>query len=197
MRCLYCDRPIEKGSFKSLFLQSDQLCTDCRKQLKVHHQVIRKQGLLIETFFDYDSLFRSLLLQYKECCDEALKTVFLYDLADYFKIRYHTYKIIFVPSCQEKREKRGFDHLAGIFECTGLKEAKGLRMKQEWSQEGKDRRQRLLMADNYVYEGERQKKVLLVDDVVTTGASLAGACRAIAPYVEKTVVLSLTNKKEK
>lgn len=50
------------------------------------------------------------------------------------------------------------------------------------------------MRQNYVYEGELQKKVLIVDDVLTTGSSMIGAYEAIKGKTRHVRALSLANK---
>ena len=148
----------------------------------------------IETFYEYDSLYKSLLIQYKECYDEALKDVFLYGILDYINLRYHGYSLALVPSSRQKRKERGFDHLELMCERVRLKRVKGLRMKTELIQEGKNAEQRREMEKNYIYEGESLGKVLLFDDVVTTGASLLGTFWAIKEKATIIKVLSLAYK---
>ena len=194
MRCLYCDRRIEKMSLRSAFLEEDLLCAECRNGLRPRKKTIVFPQFKVDTYFEYDSLFKSLLLQYKECKDEALKKVFLYELKDKLNIRYYGYKMILIPSSKTKLEERGFNHLEGIFGELRLETVKGLRMKEELCQEGKNASERAKMAENYVYEGEKLKKVLIVDDVVTTGSSLLGAWRCISLCAEKVKVLSLAYK---
>ncbi len=193
MRCLYCDREIKKVSFSSFLYRNDDLCPECRAGLSVKRKIITIQGLKVETFFEYDSLFRSLLLQYKECYDEALKDVFLYDLREYIFFRYLGYEILPVPSSRKKREERGFDHLDLIFEGTGLKINKGLKMKEERIQERKDAIERSRMKDNYFYEGKPIKKALIVDDVITTGSSIIGAHKCLLESANIIKVLVLAN----
>ena len=67
-------------------------------------------------------------------------------------------------------------------------------MKEQLCQEGMDLEQRKRMSENYVYEGEHLSKVLIVDDVITTGSSLMGVFRAVGPHAEKVKVLSLAYK---
>ncbi|MBQ6493032.1 MAG: hypothetical protein IJI92_04120 [Erysipelotrichaceae bacterium] len=195
MKCLYCDRKIEKYTFSSLFLKEDGLCCECRSRLIPKRKIINIRGMEVETFFEYDGMFRSLLLQYKECCDEALKDVFLYGISDYINLRYHGYRLLFVPSSQTKLKMRGFDHLEEMFSEVKLKRTGGLKMKRELTQEGRNREERNLMLNNYIYEGGPLKKVLIVDDVVTTGSSLAGVFRTIELFSPKIKVLALAYKK--
>jgi competence protein ComFC len=195
MKCLYCDKEIERYSLRSLFLKEDELCDKCRSQLRPERKIIEVSGVKIETFFEYSGMFKSLLLQYKECHDEALKNVFLYDIEDYINIRYFDYQLLPVPSTGTKIEERGFDHLQGIFETVHLPLVKGLKMKKEMCQEGKNLVERREIIDNYFYEGKHLKKVLVVDDVVTTGSTLKGVFRTIEQKTEKIKVLSLAYKK--
>lgn len=194
MRCLYCGKKKTKESLTSFFLEEDPLCVDCRKQMRPQRKIIEVRGMKIETFYEYDSLYKSLLIQYKECYDEALKDVFLYGILDYINLRYHGYSLALVPSSRQKREERGFDHLELMCERVRLKRVKGLRMKTELIQEGKNAEQRREMEKNYIYEGESLGKVLLFDDVVTTGASLLGTFWAIKEKATIIKVLSLAYK---
>ena len=120
-RCIYCDNDLENGkSLISLLCFEDELCGNCRKQLKLikHHFIIGKvKGLAL---YDYDSIFKSLLLQYKECYDEALQDVFLYHLNTYLSIKYHGYTMVFMPSSENKIKDRGFNHLEQIFKDVKL-----------------------------------------------------------------------------
>lgn len=95
MRCLYCDG--NKESLFSLLFEKDCLCKECREQLKIKRRIIDLDGVKVETFYEYEGMFKSLLLQYKECLDEALKDVFLYNLEDYLKLKYRGYEILYVP----------------------------------------------------------------------------------------------------
>ena len=195
MRCIYCDSSIDKINLISLFLKEDVLCSDCRRKMKINKAYIKLNNIKIETLFNYDEgIFKDLLIQYKECYDEALAPTFLYLLEEYIKIKYFGYKIMFVPSSIEKSTLRGFNHLQLIFKNVRLKTINGLLMKEELIQEGKDFKQRSKMVDNYVYRGEKLDKVLIVDDVITTGSSVLGVYNAIKPHANKVKVLVLARK---
>ena len=191
MKCLYCDAKIYKESLYSLFIEKDKLCSACREKIKQNHQIFIRDGIKIETFYHYDSLFKDLLLQYKECYDEALKDVFLYGIKERIILKYHGYKIIYVPRSKEKLNQRGFNHLKLIFDELHFEEVSGLRMIEELSQVNKDKKQREKMLNNYLYEGNKLDKVLIVDDVYTTGSSIIGVSRALKPYANNIRALTL------
>lgn len=196
MRCIYCDKEIEKISFKSLLLKEDLLCLSCRKRLKPKREVISYENINVETFFDYDGLFKNVLIQYKECFDEALHPIFLYDLKEYIEYRYHDYYLCLIPSSKEKITQRGFNHLELICKDLRLKRI-NLEMKEDISQVNKGAKDRYLMKNNYLYAGNKVNKILVIDDVVTTGSSLIGAYNALKPYSNKISFLALSYKKIK
>lgn len=191
MRCLYCDKDINRESLYSVFIEKDKLCPVCRSLIKNNHRIFIRDDIKIESFYLYDSLFKDLLLQYKECYDEALKEVFLYGIKEKTKLKYHDYKIVYVPSSKEKLNQRGFNHLKLIFENLNLKEIKGIKMIEETSQLNKDKKERESMLHNYQYEGNALDKVLVVDDVYTTGSSIMGVCNALRPHCKKIRALTL------
>lgn len=178
MKCLYCDKTISRYSLYSLLIEKDKLCVNCRKDMKLKIKEFKIDNLECISFYEYDSLFKTILLQYKECYDEALSDVFLYRIDLIIGLMFLGYKVVYVPSSLSKKEKRGFDHLRLIFERMGFKAIDGLKMKKELVQEGKDLRQRREMCDNYYYDGEYIDKLLIIDDVCTTGSSLIGVYNA-------------------
>lgn len=194
MRCLYCDSKINKTTLYNIFFEEDLLCPDCRNKMKYHHQKFNNSGLDIESFYDYDSLFKDMLLQYKECYDEALKDIFLYRINNYINIKYHGYKTIYIPSTKKKIEERGFDHLNLIFDNLTLQHVKSLSMLNEISQYSKNYEERRKMVDNLIYKGEKLNKVLIIDDVYTTGSSLLGAYKALRGYAKKCKAIVLAKK---
>ncbi len=194
MKCLYCDETIKQYSLYSLFIEKDMLCIKCRNKLKPIRRKFNINELEVEYFYDYDSLFKTILLQYKECYDEALKDIFLYRIDDYIKLKYHDYKVVYVPSSEEKLNIRGFNHLKLIYEKLNLEEIEDLYMKEQLIQEGKDGKQRKRMIDNYEYHGPKIKKLLILDDVCTTGSSLYGVYKAFLGKAESIKAIVLGKK---
>lgn len=191
MRCLYCDKRIEKHTIYEIFFEEDLLCIDCRREMDFKKRSFKLNDLKVEYFYNYNSLFKSLLLQYKECYDEVLKDIFLYKIDVYLKIKYAGYKIIYAPSSKQKIEERGFKHLKLIFKPVHFKEVKGLKIKEEIVQEGKNLLQRQQIVNNFYYEGEKLDKVLIVDDVCTSGSTLLGIYNAIKADANKVSALVL------
>ena len=192
MNCLYCDKEIDEFSLYDLMFEEDRLCKTCRRSIIRDHQKFYIEDMEVETFFKYNSLFKDILLQYKECYDETLKDVFLYQIKDYIKVKYHGYKILYVPSSKKKIEERGFNHLKLIFDELNFNEVYGIKMINDLSQLSKNYQERLEMINNYTYEGNSNlNKVLIVDDVYTTGSSIKGVYKVIRPHCQKIKALIL------
>ena len=94
MKCLYCDREIVTESFYSLLFERDMLCSHCRRELGLRQRHFMLDGVKCEYFYSYNSLFKQLLLQYKECYDEALKDVFLYGIKEKLMIMIISFSFI-------------------------------------------------------------------------------------------------------
>ena len=191
MKCKLCEKNIDTLSLYELLFNKDVLCKKCRDSLKMKRRIYHTKDYDVEYFYDYNKPFETLLLQYKECYDEALYDAFLYKIDTYINIKYFNYHIIYAPSSIYKKQLRGFDHLRKMFESVNLKEVKGLKVKNELDQKHKTYFERQKMIDNFIYDGDNHDRVLIVDDVYTTGSTINGIYRAIKPYFKHIKVLVL------
>ena len=199
MKCIFCDKDYYRHStFFHAFFTKDPLCSDCRSAMAKKYHKIKSEDLLVMTFYDYSDLFKDLLLQYKECYDEALKEVFLYEIKDYLRLRYHDYTFIWVPSSQKDLQRRGFDHMRLMLENSGLKYLDALQKNSDLSQNLRSLKERQIMRQNIaIKEGVCiPKKVVLIDDVLTTGASMSGAYQALASKACKIACVALAYVRE-
>ena len=162
MKCLYCTREINDLQLSALLFRRPLLCQSCRKALQLQHLKTKLEDFELESLYKYDSLFKTLLLQ-----------------------------LLYPPISQKKLQERGFDHLFLIFKELKLPIAEGLMMKEERIQEGLDQARRSLMKDNFCYSGKAIEKLLIVDDVVTTGATIMGIRKAVGSRAKVVKALAL------
>ena len=194
MRCLMCGAGKDCGTFRDIFDGEDPLCQACRSRWRKKKIHFRLEGIPAESSYVYNEAFSSCLIQFKEQGDEALKDVFLYEVRSRLRMRYRGYTLCLMPSSPEKYRERGFHHLSAMFESLGLPMTEPFVKISEQSQKKLGRRERLEMKSLIALkEGAvLPEKVLLCDDTVTTGATLAGALSALPENVRKVRIYTVS-----
>ena len=193
-RCLWCHRSIRyEGSFREMFQISDVLCSRCRAMMKYRPGVFRKEDLRFEGMYVYEGQVREMLLQYKENCDEALFSVFLYPYVKQLRRKYRRYTVVPVPSSQEMIHQRGFQHVSRMFSLLDLPIDNLLVKTGNIEQKSSVHRERI---GEYFRLTERQldsrTPVLLVDDIVTTGSSMTACLHLLRQKYDHVRCLSVS-----
>lgn len=199
MRCIYCDKKYHiNSSLIYCLLDKDPLCEKCRNALEYRPTEKIINELKVKSFYVYNKMFSSLILQYKECMDEALKDIFIYQIKSYIRVKYHKYTLVFVPSTKSNIKKRGFNHLALMFSSLKLPVADILEKIEEKSQNNLDINKRKEMITNIKLKDNVvvPKKILLVDDVYTSGSSIYGSYLVLKQYTKdiKAITIAYVDK---
>ena len=174
MRCLLCGCEMQQGSLRDILFNEDIICEACRSKWERKKIDFRLDGIRVRSDYVYNDAFSECLIQYKECCDEALKDVFLYRIKDVIRKRYKGYTVCLMPSSTTKLAVRGFNHLAGMYESLGMKMIEPFEKVEEKDQKGAGRMERRNMEHGIRLKPDVQlpKKLLLCDDTITTGSTL-------------------------
>ena len=182
--CRKCGRPLPDGGAH---------CFDCRKKGRSHYEYARSAGV-------YEGLLRELIhkfkYQNKDYLDRLLGKM-LIDAAERHKIIPETDAIIAVPLHWTKRMRRGYNQagllalrVAGHFGKPLIKRAV-VRKKMTKTQIGLTREKRFEnMKDSFAVrdaEAVRNKRILLIDDVCTTTATIDHCARALKKAGAKSV----------
>ncbi len=194
--CIFCFEDIQKGlSFFDWIRQDSLLCGKCKMKLQKLMVHKRFETFSIFILYLYNDYFESIIYQFKENKDIALKDIFLYDLRqDIFdKFRHHT--ILVMPSSQEKIKERGFQHLVEMFTIVGLPILDPFEKIYNWKQSLQSFENRC-----HIKEVIRLKKniklpntpLLLVDDVCTSGSTMKCAYNLLQQhkYIVEALVVS-------
>ena len=135
--------------------------------------------------YKYDSTIRTYLYQFKGCFDYELYPVFLYRIKNLLHFIYYDYIIIPAPSFIGDDEKRGFNHVEMIYSVLGLKIVKLFTKTEHHKQTDCNKKERgEIYKFMKVNEGIdiRGKKILLVDDVFTTGSTMKSMIKLLKQF---------------
>ncbi len=196
--CLLCQMPREKNSsLWNVLVSFDPLCEKCRHDLKRVKKSRQLRDLPLTVLYDYNEAFQKCIIQYKECYDEALAPIFLYDFKAKLKRKYKNCVLIPMPSSKQRKNERGFDHVEKMFECLNLPIIHCLYKKGDYDQKSRKKQERSQIQDILCLDESSQlpnKKIILVDDICTSGSTLLAAYRLIKKEgrkVEACVVASV------
>lgn len=151
--------------------------------------------------FPYSEAFRSMLFQYKGCGDIELAPAFIGHVIPYFRLWFSGYHFVPAPSSVEHDEKRGFNQIGEILRYYSLPVIDVLRKPFLHKQSDMSVRERVKVKDylRLVHpEKVEGQKVVLVDDVYTTGATCAACVELLKKAKAKSIrvlVLARVQKK--
>ncbi len=187
MRCLMCGKELGESSFRDIVVGEDPLCSACRKRWEKKDIKFVLDGIDVEANYVYNDAFSSALIQFKECGDEALKDIFLYEVKNKLKRKYRGYTLCCMPSSLEKMNSRGFSHLQEMFSCLNMETLEPFIKNTNVSQKETPGHLRKNMSHEIQLKHGvvLPKKLLLVDDTITSGATLKGAIACLSTQQHK------------
>lgn len=201
--CKSCFQKIKSNPCKELIEREQILCQDCMD--KIESNFVRKtiDGIDILFLSNYDGLLKEWLMNFKEYGDIELAPCFLYPFLPYLRLFYSSYLFVPLPSLKRRNEERGFVHLEEMLKASHLPYVSLLEKRGEEEQKEKGTSDRRGSKDIFLREQSMDvtgKKLLLFDDVYTSGGTLKASYNAIKslPYKKvKALILMATHHKKK
>ena len=173
----------------------NQVCAHCLSSLKIDFYKRRIEGVPILSIYAYNEQFKEALYRFKAKGDIELAGVFIDNYKNYLRLKYRGYHIVPIPSSSQRDEERGFNHVEEVFKRLGLPLLSCIKKKVDFKQSDLDYEARQHVIDKLeVIDGERicGKKILIVDDLVTTGATVKAVIKILEKYQPKKInVLTL------
>ena len=162
--------------------KESQICEKCFAKFKPKFINFHIGNINSLSIYEYDENIRELLFKFKGCYDIELKDVFLDRYINYLKVKYQGYYVVPLPSYHLDDEKRGFNHIQEIYNRLNLPMLKILVKIKNEKQAKKNKKERMNSQKNFEITDTnivRNKKILIVDDVYTTGSSMNAAINLI------------------
>lgn len=197
--CKNCFNDISYQSFHKLFSFDYSLCDRCLYKLKPVFNFFKINGIDALSIYKYDDLIKDKIYLYKGCEDYELKDIFIKPFKFELEIMFDGYNIVPIPSYFEDDQKRGYNHVIEIFNCLNLKMIKCLIKTENIKQKELSYNERQKI-ENYLKFDEKYKvkgkKILIVDDVITTGASMKAAIKTMQNKGAKKIKILCVAKRE-
>ncbi|HLQ40312.1 MAG TPA: phosphoribosyltransferase family protein [Tetragenococcus sp.] len=159
-----------------------EMCDECRLWQKKYPNY----SFCHKALFVYDQAFKDWIHQYKFLGDYRLAATFTGEIQQFFAKR-KDWIITYVPLSEERYQERGFNQTLAFLQAAGIKNRELLiKNKDTTAQSKKNRQERLAAPQAFIAtEAAKQiknKKVLLADDVYTTGRTLFHAAEILLDY---------------
>jgi len=194
-KCLLCFQPIHKNEDFYHWLKGDAwICADCRSRLHSIRATYNLDGLPVHVLYEYNDFLENYLFQYKEGGDVALRDCFFHEDLHYIRKKYKGAVMVLMPSSEEKTQARGYHALREMVSTLPF-------IKIEPFYKSENRKQSTLSYAQRQTIGEvmhlrddvslPQKKLLLVDDVCTSGATLRCAYHLLKEHTSDMEALVL------
>ncbi len=198
-KTLTCKVCFNKASESSLYniISDYPLCDECLSKLQPIWKRETIDGYKHLFIYEYDDEIRELIYKYKACGDFELKDVFISRYKRYLKSLYSGYVIVPAPSSMESDELRGFNHVEEIFKSCGFKITKCILKKYDFKQSSLSQKERQEVSNKLeIVCGEqlRHKKVLLVDDIYTTGSTIKAMINLVNAFNPRRIKVLTVSK---
>lgn len=195
--CKICFQEIKPNNLYSLYNKGACLCSSCYRKLKPHYQTFIIDNVKAVSLYDYDDNFESILYQFKGCSDIELSIVFLERFYKELSLMFKGYFVVPIPSYYKDDIKRGFNHVIEIGKSLKLPMLNILQKTEQIKQANSSKKDRANIAkfmELAILDSLANKKILLLDDVYTTGSTMKTAIRLIKSLHPKDIKILVVSR---
>lgn len=172
------------------FLLKTPLCNKCLNEFEPKFRKFEIMGIKGEAIYEYNEFIKSTLYRYKGLYDVVLAPIFIERYRYYFKLKYKGYIVLPAPSSFESDKERGFNHVVKMFNLLKMPVLQAFYKKTKYKQsdltleEREKVKEKIGIKTNLKIYG---KKILFVDDLLTTGSTMKTLIKLIEIYKPKSI----------
>ena len=194
--CKICFKDIEQNSFHYLLTQNPTICHDCFLSFGPVLKTFKVEKVKCYFLYYYNEKVQEILYRFKGCKDYELRSAFLEYYANYLNLKFSGYHIVSAPSSENSDKERGFNHVEEMFKILKLKMLKCVHKTKSIKQADLTTKQREKIGDILEIDDVdlSKTKVLLVDDVYTTGSTIKAMIKMVQEKGAKKIKVLLMSK---
>lgn len=196
--CKICFKDLSVDSFHSL-VTSTIICSSCLNKMDPKFKSFNVDGIKALSLYPYNDEIKRLIYCFKGCQDYELKDVFLSYFIKELKNKYKGYYLLPVPSSKKHDEERGFNQVIEIFKPLNLEMLLILEKVNDETQKEKTLKERINSKGMFKIKNKETisgKKILIVDDICTTGSSLRAVIALIKDLSPKDIKILVVAKRD-
>lgn len=178
-------------------VSNNAVCSRCYEEIIPKFRKFKVDDVKGLAIYDYDEKIQSLIYQLKGCFDIEIAQIFLERFKRELRFRYMDYCLIPVPSFEEEDIQREFNHVVEIFKSLKLTmlnivvKTKPFKQALNTKRERRDIKRYLSLKENLDLS---KKKILIVDDVFTTGSTVRAVIELIKTLHPKKIEVLVISK---
>lgn len=200
--CKICFKEIKIDDMCRLFDKDICICQQCQKLIEPKFISFKASGYKALAFYDYNEFIKQQIYLFKGCFDYEMKDIFLNLFIKEIKLYYSRYVVIPIPSYSKDDEIRDFNHVVEVYKNIGVRLLPIIEKTAHFKQAENSAKKRQDIKKHLALKEQvdlSKQRVLLVDDIYTTGSTMAASIKLIEklnPKEIRVLVLAKTNDKD-
>lgn len=188
--CKVCFRNITNQTLAALIGNNSCICQKCWSEMNPQITHFKIDEFPVTSCYFYNEKIQEMLYTFKGCFDYELGDLFLVNQKAFFELLYHSFYLVPSPSFSDRDAQRGFNHVEVIFKGIGKGFVHAIKKTDDVKQADLNARGRNKIGEHLSWNGDvdiKGKKILFVDDLITTGSTARECCKLIKKHGAKEV----------